>query len=309
MKSRIMTVLLLLTLCSLPGFAAKATGQNLELKVSKLERYIYGDVQPGAIGQRLSQIEEDLFGRSTAKNTEEKATFLNDFIFRGTNDSPSLDMKLSFLEWKLFNKTGQGNLETRLAELDKQVIGTVSMEPMAFRLEQLVHLTIENGLISLHKVKIPKGTEIKLKLGKSISSRNSQRNDLVPMTVADDLFIDRNILALSKGGIISGKVKSVRRGGRFGRSGYINLEIKTIESMDSTELPVEVAYAGQERFDKKRLGMAAGASTLGYLVLGPIGLAGGAFIKGDDVEVPAGTEITVKTLKDTYVTGVLVHRK
>jgi hypothetical protein len=129
------------------------------------------------------------------------------------------------------------------------------------------------------------------------------------MTVVDDLFVDSNILTMGKGGIISARVRSVRRGGRFGRSGFVNLDIKSIESMDSTELPVEVAYAGQERFDKKRIGMAAGASTLGYLVLGPIGIAGGAFVKGDDIEVPAGTEISVKTTRDMNVVGVLVHRK
>jgi hypothetical protein len=44
-------------------------------------------------------------------------------------------------------------------------------------------------------------------------------------------------------------------------------------------------------------------------VLGPIGLAGGAFIKGNDIEVGAGTEIIVRTIQDAEVVGVLVHRK
>lgn len=306
MKIRVIITVLLLAFV-LPALAAAS--DSGEVRVSKIERYIYGDEQSGATSARLNQLEEDLFGRSTGKKENEKIKFLHDFIFKGAGEDPSLDMKLSFLEWKLFNKTGQGNLEARLAELDQQVIGSVSMEPLAFRLEQLVHLTIENGLISLHRVKIPRGTEIKLRLGKTISSQTARKNDIVQMTVADDLFIDRNILAMSKGGIISARVRSVRRGGRFGRSGYVNLDIRNIESMDSSELPVEVTYAGQERFDKKRLGMAAGASTLGYLVLGPIGIAGGAFIKGDNVEVPAGTEISVKTTGDVEVVGVLMHRK
>lgn len=306
MKFRFLLTALLLALV-LPAVAA--TSDLNEVRISKIERYVYGDEQSGAVSARLNQLEEDMFGRSTGKDDAEKVTYLHDFLFKDTGETPSLDMKLSFLEWKLFNKTGQGNLEARLAELDKQVIGSVSFEPLAFRLEQLVHLTIENGLISLHRVRIPRGTEIKLKLGKTISSKTARKNDIVPMTVVDDLFVDSNILTMGKGGIISARVKSVRRGGRFGRSGFVNLDIRSIESMDSTELPVEVAYAGQERFDKKRIGMAAGASTLGYLVLGPIGIAGGAFVKGDDIEVPAGTEISVKTTRDINVVGVLVHRK
>lgn len=309
MKIRLFVAIMLLAFCGMiPAFAESSDTAGL-VRVSKIERYVYGEEQHGQNVQRLKQLEEDLFGRATGKSESEKIKYLHDFIFKGASESPSLDMKLSFLEWKLFNKTGEGNLEARLAELDKQVIGSISYEPLAFRLEQLVNLTIENGLISLHRVRIPYGTEIRLRLGKTISSQTAQKDDIIPMTVADDLFIDRNILTICKGGIISAKVRSVRRGGRFGRSGYVNLDIRTIESMDSTELPVEVAYAGQERFDKKRIGMAAGASTLGYLVLGPIGIAGGAFIKGDDVEVPAGTEITVKTLRDSEIVGVLVHRK
>ncbi|MFZ5950029.1 MAG: hypothetical protein ACOYXC_04965 [Candidatus Rifleibacteriota bacterium] len=310
MKTRLTVILMMLVLCSsLSAFAAVSNSSVDQTKVSKIERYIYGDEQSGEADARLNQLEEDMFGHATAKPEIEKVKYLHDFIFKGATESPSLDMKLSFLEWKLFNHTGTGNLEARLADLDRQVIGNISNEPLAFRLEQLVHLTIENGLISLHRVRIPRGTEIKLVLGKSLSSRNARKDDLVQMTVADNLFVDRNILAMSKGGIISARIRNVRRGGRFGRTGYVNLQIRNIESMDSTELPVEVAYAGMEKFDKKRIGMAAGASTLGYLVLGPIGIAGGAFVKGDDVEVPAGTEISVRTLQDTDVTGVLVHRK
>jgi hypothetical protein len=282
--------------------------RDIEKRVSRIERYVYGDEQNAAMPDRLRQIEEDLFGRATGQTDSEKSRYLHDFIFKGTSSNLSLDMKLSFLEWKLFNKTGEGNLESRLAEIDKQVIGNVSMEPLAFRLEQLVHLTIERGLISLHTVTIPAGTEIKLRLKKDISSRNANKGDRIPMVIAHDLFIDNNILVMTNGGIVSAEVKSVRRGGRFGRTGYVNLDVRNIESMDASLLPIKIEDAG-EKFDKRKIGMAAGASTLGYLVLGPIGLAGGAFIKGGEVEVPAGTSISVVTTEDRKVTGVLVPKR
>lgn len=300
-------ILLLLFYCSAASTAAEVD-RDLEKRTAKIERYIYGDTLGGLMTDRLRQTEEDLFGRATGQTDSEKSRYLHDFIFKGSSSNLSLDMKLSFLEWKLFNKTGEGTLEARLADIDRQVIGSVSMEPMAFRLEQLVHLSIEKGLISLHQVTIPQGTEIRLRLKKDISSRTATKNDIIPMIVTDDLFIDNNILVMTKGGIVSASVKNVRRGGRFGRTGYVNLDVRTIESMDSSALPIEIDDAG-EKFDKRKIGMAAGASTLGYLVLGPIGLAGGAFIKGGEVEVPAGTEITVRTTSDCKVTGVLVHRK
>ncbi len=301
--------IVVLVICSLTSSAwASSETRNQEKKLSRLERYIYGDEQSGVSIDRLRQIEEDLFGRNTGRKEADKVTYLHDFVFKGSAANPPLDMKLSFLEWRLFNRTGEGNLESRLADIDRQITGYVSVEPLAFRLEQQIHLVIENGLISLHQVVIPKDTEIKMRLKKDISSRSAKKNDIIPMVLAHDIFIDNNILVMTNGGIVTSSVKSVRRGGRFGRTGYVNLDVTKVESMDSTELPIQIDAAG-EKFDKKKIGMAAGASTLGYLVLGPIGLAGGAFIKGGEVEVPAGTEISVRTTEDCKVIGVLVNRK
>ncbi len=305
--SRIIAMILLMC-CLSTVLPAAEVDRELDKRISRIERYIYGDEQSAAAADRLRQIEEDLFGRSTGQTDSEKSRYLHDFIFKGSASNLSLDMKLSFLEWKLFNKTGEGTLEVRLAEIDKKVIGNVSMEPMAFRLEQLVHLTIERGLISLHTVTIPAGTEIRLRMKKDLSSRTATKGDTIPMVVADDLFISGNILAMTKGGIVTAEVKNVRRGGRFGRTGYVNLDVRNIESMDASLLPIKIEDAGS-KFDKRKIGMAAGASTLGYLVLGPIGLAGGAFIKGGEVEVPAGTELSVVTTEDRKVTGVLVPRR
>ncbi len=305
--SRIIAMILLMC-CLSTILPAAEVDRDLDKRISRVERYIYGDEQSAETADRLRQIEEDLFGRSTGQTDSEKSRYLHDFIFKGSASNLSLDMKLSFLEWKLFNKTGEGTLEVRLAEIDKKVIGNVSMEPMAFRLEQLVHLTIERGLISLHTVTIPAGTEIRLRMKKDLSSRTAAKGDTIPMVVADDLFINGNILVMTKGGIVTAEVKNVRRGGRFGRTGYVNLDVRNIESMDASLLSIKIEDAGS-KFDKRKIGMAAGASTLGYLVLGPIGLAGGAFIKGGEIEVPAGTEISVVTTEDRKVTGVLVPRR
>ena len=102
--------------------------------------------------------------------------------------------------------------------------------------------------------------------------------------------------------------KSVRKSGRFGRTGYINLDLSSIESMDSSNIKVSIDSAG-EKYDKKKIGMAAGASAIGCVVLGPIGLAGGAFVKGGEIEIPVGTEFDIITKEDCKVTGVSVPKK
>lgn len=309
MKFKLFCAIAALSLFIVPMCLAESGAAPTETLAHKLERYVYGEAQPGNLTPRLRQLEEDLFGRATGRTDTDLAKFLNDFIFRGTANSPSLDMKLSYLEWRIFNQTGQGPLERRLSALDTQIVGMPSREPLAFRLEQLVHLSIEDGLVAVQPMKLARGTEIKLRLTAPISSKTASRGDLAQFVVADDLFVSNNVLVMTKGGIITGKVRTVRRGGRFGRSGFVSLMFDHIESMDSTPLPVEISESGQERFDKRKLGMAVGASTVGYFVLGPLGVAGGAFVKGEDVDIPAGTEITVRLTQDMQLMGVIVPRR
>lgn len=308
MKHKYLIIAVMIVLCLCPSLQAQAIDKDLAKYVSRIERYVYGSEQDASIANRLRQIEEDLFGRNSGQNNSEKAKYLHDFIFVGAVKNPSLDMKLSYLEWKLFNGTIEGTLEKRLANIDKYITGVNSNEAMAFRLEQQVHLIIENGMISTQRVNIPAGTKIKLKLQKEISSKNLKRGDLVPMVIADDVFVDNNLLVMTRGGIVSPKIKSVRKGGRFGRTGYINLDLSNLETMDSTVIETSIDDAG-EKYDKRKIGLAAGASAVGYLVLGPIGLAGGAFVKGEEIEVPAGTVFDVITTKDCQVTGVAVPKR
>lgn len=308
MKHKCFIAVILLFTCLCFAGKAEAVDQNTYKLLSRVERYIYGSEQNASLSERLRQIEEDLFGRNTGQKEADKAKYLHDFIFVGSPQNLSLDMKLSFLEWKLFNETIEGSLENRLANIDKHITGIASTEAMAFRLEQQVHTIIENGLISMHKVTIPAGTKFKVKLKNEISSKTAKKNQTVPMVIADDVFIDNSVLVLAKGGIVSPTVAKVRRGGRFGRTGYIQLDLTSLEAMDSTILKTSIDCAG-EKYDKKKIGMTVGASAVGYVVLGPIGLAGGAFVKGADITVPAGTEFEVITTEDCIVAGVSVPKK
>ena len=65
------------------------------------------------------------------------------------------------------------------------------------------------------------------------------------------------------------------------------------------------AYVGEEaKEEMKQYAMAAGASLAGILILGPIGVIGGAFVKGKDIDLPAGTEMYIETTADTTLYGV-----
>ena len=50
---------------------------------------------------------------------------------------------------------------------------------------------------------------------------------------------------------------------------------------------------------------AAGAAIGGMIILGPVGLVGGAFVKGNSVTIPVGCETFVQTAEDTSLQGVV----
>ncbi len=51
---------------------------------------------------------------------------------------------------------------------------------------------------------------------------------------------------------------------------------------------------------------AAGASVAGAVLLGPVGLVGGAFVKGKNIEYPAGSTIYVQPQDSVTIQGLVI---
>jgi hypothetical protein len=288
--------------------AAKAQDPVAERKIRRMERFVYGEQKTGEMAERLEALSKDLLGRNTSHRDDEKLSRLFEFLFTGTQKAPSLETKVNFLEWKTFHELRQGKIGERLTSLEKVVLGETSSEPLAFRVEQLVHMSIENGIIAMHSVKVPKGTALKVKLEKTLSSKHSKTGEGFFVSILQDLILEQNVLVVAKGGYAYGEIEQVKRPRRFGRSGLIRMRVNDVGAIDSTSIPVAIEGPG-ETFDRKKLGMAAGASALGYLALGgPVGLVGGIFVKGRDAQIPAGMELTVITLEECYVSGIVINR-
>jgi hypothetical protein len=307
--------LMIMVQAIMPGLGRAAWGADDGLdsqgarRLAKIERYLYGSPREGMVPDRLTRIEQDLLGRKTGHKQERRVASIFELLFQGTSRSPSLDMKVNVLEWKIFQKTQEGALPQRLAALDAAVTGQAASEPLAFRVEQLTHILLDRGVVSLHRVKIPAGTAIRLKLQRSLSSRSAKEGEDVPFAISEDLILDGNLLVLGKGGLVTGVLDKVKRGGRFGRTGHLRLSINEIEAIDSTGLPVRITGFGDGELDKKKIGMAIGASAVGYLAMGPVGLVGGAFIRGQDVEVDQGSVVIVTTTRDVSVSAIMLPRR
>ena len=56
----------------------------------------------------------------------------------------------------------------------------------------------------------------------------------------------------------------------------------------------------------KRLRIKPGASVAGAVLLGPVGLVGGAFIKGKNIEYPAGATVYVQPQDSVTIQGLVI---
>ena len=59
------------------------------------------------------------------------------------------------------------------------------------------------------------------------------------------------------------------------------------------------------RFWERSLAGAAGASVVGLILLGPIGLVGGVFVHGKNLTVPAGALLYIQTQNDVELVGMV----
>jgi len=128
---------------------------------------------------------------------------------------------------------------------------------------------------------IPDGTEIRLRLTHPVGSATAQEEDTVFLEVVDDVEIDGEV-AIAAGATAQGRVTEARPRRGFGRRGKLGFTIDVVEAVNGQNVPLrtERSLRGGDRYTK------AGVVTL---IAGPFGI----FVKGKNVEVPAGTEYTL----------------
>ena len=117
--------------------------------------------------------------------------------------------------------------------------------------------------------------------------------------VLPDFYMVGNVVAIPSGSQCEGTVTDVRRSGIFGRDGKLVITYGTIKAVDGSAVPLIVGDKAKEQY--KQMKIAAGASVAGAVILGPVGLVGGLFVKGSEVNIPAGTTMFTEVKTDTDV--------
>lgn len=149
---------------------------------------------------------------------------------------------------------------------------------------------------ALREVTLRDGTEITLRLLKPVSSATARVEDRVEFEATEDVLAD-GVLVIETGSRAWGSVIQARKKKSFGRRGKLDFTIDYVKAVDGQNVRLRATreIQGDDKYGK------AGVITL---LTGPFGF----FVKGKNVDVPAGTEYTIfidgdRTLKLKSHTG------
>jgi hypothetical protein len=142
---------------------------------------------------------------------------------------------------------------------------------------------------------------VPLSFSTRLESSSAREGEAVTFTVASDVLADRHIV-IRKGAHAQGLVVSVTPPGIFGRNARVHIAFVQTVAVDG--LPVKLApvdVTPSNLRDARDTAGAAGASVAGLILLGPIGVAAGALVRGGHVTVPPGAIAVSSTVSPFQV--------
>lgn len=282
------------------GTAAAEVPNTANGKLGAVETVTYGQEQTGAIVERIKKLEKDYECSNTSGGMMNRINNLYDTTFDNSS-SPSLITQLNALEWTISHKVSADPIQKRISDMELQINGKNSDAFIKKRIEALATFAFGSTTIPLSQVNVPANTLVKISLVTPINAKELKKGDIVKFKAAEDV-IENDMLLITAGALGEGVVTDVSQAQNFGRDAKINIDFKDMEAVDGTKIDMTLGEEAKETMEQ--MGMAAGASLAGMIILGPIGIIGGAFVKGKNINLPEGTEMYLQTEKDCSIYAI-----
>jgi len=146
---------------------------------------------------------------------------------------------------------------------------------------------------------VPAGTKVGLQFLTPVASDKIATGAKVNFKVIADVLQDRHVV-IRTGASTVGTVTEATKPGVFGQDAKVVIGLLAVTGVDGKPIKLSDVVVSKATISKGRAG-AAGASVAGMILLGPIGLLGGALVRGNNVEVPVGTVVAETTKVGAYV--------
>ena len=298
-------ILLVLTLfiCSNVGLTfANATPDMAILdRVISVEKFFDGAEQTGPLVERISKLEKDIWGKENTGSLLSRVDKLDSYSRVNADNAPSFLIRLNAVEWSLTHMVTVQPVKARIENLERVIMGNAMPGTFNERLNELLKLAYANGKLVVKNATLNKDTLLKIKLVTPLNTRTSRAGDEIVFQVIDDIYVDGSLI-IAKGAQGFGKVNKVEGSRNFGRDARMEISFDTIDAIDGSS--VRTVLGDKAKAENKSLATAAGASVAGMMILGPIGIVGGAFIHGKDIDIPVGSEVYIQIKEQTILYGI-----
>ncbi|GHV44161.1 hypothetical protein FACS1894204_00830 [Synergistales bacterium] len=302
----------ILALSSSAWAADENTGKSSSvIMMERIETIVYGEPSKGGLIERMNSVEKELFGRGLPGSISERHTATLNFLEIGTADQPSMLFKLGVAEWIVGNLQPRKSAMARLETLETDLDGVMRYgEPLAMRVERILTSLVAES-VTFQEAVLPGSTVLKTRFLEELSPAKSKKGDFVGLALTDDLFVDK-ILVAPKGSLIDTRVREVKQPRAFGVPGEVRLQFNTLMPLGSQRPLVTFSSAAKKATDDaKKFGdkgegsmIGAGAASIGgAILLGPVGLLGGALIRGNSIKIPEGSVMFLEVSGDSRISG------
>ena len=304
MNKKILTAAISMCLV-IPAFAAEPA--TISGRMDRVDQVVYGEVKDGSLLDRISSVDNLIYGKGnmTGDGLDDRVSnaYL-DVVNSGNDAAPSISARTNALEYYLTDEVKREALADRIGNLEKTVFGKEKTGAIDQRSAELEKAVYGDQHFEMKEVLLPEKTVFKIAINDKVSSKTNMVGDEVTFTVREDVKVGNN-LVLPKGSQGSGVITKVSQPKSFGRSGKLDISFDQVFSLDDEPIPTVLGPEAKEKL--KMEAAAVGASAVGALALGPIGLVGGFFVKGKDVEIPAGTELYIQTQSSVTTKGLVME--
>lgn len=304
MNKKILTAAISMCL-AFPAFAAEPA--TISGRMDRVDQVVYGEVKDGSLLDRISSVDNLIYGKGnmTGDGLDDRVSnaYL-DVVNSGNDAAPSISARTNALEYYLTDEVKREALADRIGNLEKTVFGKEKTGAIDQRSAELEKAVYGDQHFEMKEVLLPEKTVFKIAINDKVSSKTNMVGDEVTFTVREDVKVGNN-LVLPKGSQGSGVITKVSQPKSFGRSGKLDISFDQVFSLDDEPIPTVLGPEAKEKL--KMEAAAVGASAVGALALGPIGLVGGFFVKGKDVEIPAGTELYIQTQSSVATKGLVME--
>lgn len=282
-----------------------AAPENIETTLANMEMDTYGAAQMGAVMERIERLEREYNGALNKGSMGERIDALYNELYINESE-PSIEALTNAIEWNIRHEVSDDPIISRVSAIEMKIMGKTGEGTVSGRLDALSKASFGENRLPVQKCTVPAGTLIKIALSEGVSTKNIKVGDIVNFHIAEDVITD-GVLVFTKGAKGQGKVTKMQPAKNFGRNAELLVEFEKVKAMEGTYVETYVGEASKTEME--RMGLAAGASIAGMVLLGPIGIIAGAFVKGKNIELPAGTELYIETKLDNSLYGVPMNIK